>query len=65
MRTFFTVVVSQGAKLTTPVWDELLWEMMFPLLHTVHHISATSSKEEVMLKAITPSSVALILVARQ
>ncbi|KAK9868608.1 hypothetical protein WJX84_001848 [Apatococcus fuscideae] len=46
MRTFFTVVVSQGAKLTTPVWDELLWEMMFPLLHTVHHISATSSKEE-------------------
>ena len=49
MRTFFTVVVSQGAKLTPPTWDELLWEMMFPLLQTVHHMSATSSKEEVIV----------------
>ena len=52
MRTFFTVVVSQGAKLSAPIWDELLWEMMFPLLQTVHHMSATSSKEEVTSYAL-------------
>ncbi|KAK9834027.1 hypothetical protein WJX81_004391 [Elliptochloris bilobata] len=46
VRTLFAVVVSQGARLGPAAWDECLWQMLFPLLRSVHHMAATSSREE-------------------
>lgn len=47
VRTLFLVVVSQGGRLTKPAWEEVLWELVFPLLRAVYHMAATSSREEV------------------
>jgi hypothetical protein len=33
--------------MSAPAWEECLWQMLFPLLRSVHHLAATSSKEEV------------------
>lgn len=46
MRTLFSVVASQGGRLSYGAWEECLWQMLFPLLRSVHHTAATSSKEE-------------------
>ena len=46
MRTLFAVVVSQGGRLGGAAWDECLWQMLFPLLRSVHYMAATSSREE-------------------
>ena len=47
VRTLFAVVVSQGNRMSSELWDECLWEILFPLLRSVHHMSVTSSREEV------------------
>ena len=47
VRTLFAVVVSQGNRMSSELWDECLWEILFPLLRAVHHMSVTSSREEV------------------
>lgn len=47
MRTLFAVVASQGTRFSHSVWEECLWQMLFPLLRSVHHTAATSSREEV------------------
>ena len=49
VRTLFSVVAGQGARLSRPAWEECLWQMLFPLLRSVHHTAATSSREEVPL----------------
>ena len=49
VRTLFACVVSQGARLSGAAWDECLWEQLFPLLRSVHHMAATSSREQVRL----------------
>lgn len=47
VRTLFAVVASQGTRLSHSAWEECLWQMLFPLLRSVHHTAATSSREEV------------------
>lgn len=47
VRTLFTVVVSQGGRLSPEQWRHVWWTMCFPLLRTVHHTSTTSNREEV------------------
>lgn len=46
-RTLFLVVASQGARLSAAAWEEVVWQLVFPLLRAVHHMAATSSREEV------------------
>lgn len=46
VRTLFTVVVSQGGRLSAQQWRHVWWSMCFPLLRTVHHTSTTSNREE-------------------
>ncbi|BDA41918.1 Protein MON2 homolog [Coccomyxa sp. Obi] len=46
VRTLFAVVASQGTRFSHSVWEECLWQMLFPLLRSVHHTAATSSREE-------------------
>ena len=50
-RTLFAVVAGQGGRMSAPAWEECLWQMLFPLLRSVHHLAATSSKEEVCVRA--------------
>lgn len=45
-RTLFAVVVTQGPRLSRVLWEQCLWELLFPLLRHAFHMSATSSKEE-------------------
>lgn len=47
VRTLYSVVVSHGAHLSREQWQHCWWSMLFPLLRTVHHMSTTSSREEV------------------
>ena len=47
VRTLFAVVAGQGSRMSSAAWEECLWQMLFPLLRFVHHLAATSSKEEV------------------
>lgn len=49
VRTLFSVVASHGARLSLAAWDEALWEILFPLMRTVHQMAATSSREEVCM----------------
>ena len=41
------MVAGQGGRMSSATWEECLWQMLFPLLRSVHHLAATSSKEEV------------------
>ena len=47
VRTLFLVVSSQGSRLSDAAWEEVLWQLLYPLLRSVHHMAATSSREEV------------------
>ena len=55
VRTLFLVVSSQGSKLSEEAWEEVLWQLLFPLLRTVHHMAATSSREEVRDSLMWPA----------
>ncbi len=46
-RTLFSIVHSAGPRLTPAVWERVVWGMLHPLVCTVHHMAATSSREEV------------------
>jgi hypothetical protein len=58
VRTLFSVVASQGGRLSARAWEECLWQMLFPLLRSVHHTAATASREEVALSL--PDQAALL-----
>lgn len=47
VRTLFAVVVNQGPRLSRALWEQCLWEMLFPLLRHAYLMSATASKDEV------------------
>lgn len=55
VRTLFSVVVSQGGRLSPEQWRHVWWTMCFPLLRTVHHTSTTSNREEVRATPPFPS----------
>ena len=59
VRTLFSVVVSHGGALSPEQWRHCWWSMLFPLLRTVHHMSTTSSQEEVCLhcQPISPPAI--------
>ena len=66
VRTLCAVVAGQGGRMSAPAWEECLWQMLFPLLRSVHHLAATSSKEEVRpvhpsLQGLLPRSKRLFL----
>eukprot|EP00887_Chlorella_sp_A99_P002554 scaffold6.g2554.t1 len=45
-RTLFAVVVNQGPRLSRGLWEQCLWDMLFPLLRHAFLMSANASKEE-------------------
>ena len=47
VRTLFLVIASQGNRLSAETWEETVWQLVFPLIRSVHHMAATSSREEV------------------
>ena len=47
VRTLFSVVISQGGRFSEAAWDEALWDILFPLVQSIHQMAATSSKAEV------------------
>ncbi len=47
VRTLFAVVVNQGPRLSRALWEQCLWEMLFPLLSHAYLMSATASRDEV------------------
>ena len=47
VRTLFALVVNQGPCLSWALWEQCLWEMLFPLLRHAYLMSATASKAEV------------------
>ena len=51
VRTLFSVVVSHGGSLSAEQWQHCWGSMLFPLLRDVHHMSTTSSREEVCSRA--------------
>ena len=53
VRTLYSVVVSHGSKLSDAQWEHCVWGILFPLLRTVHHMSVTSSREEVRTCLLT------------
>eukprot|EP00249_Psilotum_nudum_P022267 c28446_g1_i3 orf=509-5821(-) len=46
IRTLFQSTASHGHKLSITMWEQCLWNLIFPLLETVRHLAATSSKDE-------------------
>lgn len=46
VRTLFAVVVNQGPRLSRALWEQCLWEMLFPLLNHAYLMSATASRDE-------------------
>lgn len=46
IRTLFQSLSSHGHKLSKDMWNRSLWEFVFPLLTSVRHLAATSSKDE-------------------
>jgi hypothetical protein len=47
VRTLFAVVVNQGPRLSRALWEQCLWELLFPLLRHAYLMSATASRDEV------------------
>jgi hypothetical protein len=55
VRTLFAVVVHQGPRLSRALWEQCLWEMLFPLLRHAYLMSATASRDEVgPVRAVPP-----------
>ncbi|BBN13645.1 protein MON2 [Marchantia polymorpha subsp. ruderalis] len=47
IRTLFQSVSGHGYKLSMSMWRHCLWNLMFPLVETVRHLAAISSKDEI------------------
>ncbi|KAK4768270.1 hypothetical protein SAY87_003411 [Trapa incisa] len=46
VRTLFQTLVSHGQKLSKTMWEDCLWNYVFPMLDLASHMAATSSKDE-------------------
>jgi len=46
VRTLFLAVCSNGLKFSDTTWSEVVWDILLPLLRHTHHMSTTSSSEE-------------------
>ncbi|WCJ43970.1 ARM repeat superfamily protein [Euphorbia peplus] len=46
VRTLFQTLGSHGNKLSKSMWEECLWNYVFPALDRASHMAATSSKDE-------------------
>ncbi|XP_056845937.1 uncharacterized protein LOC108812514 isoform X3 [Raphanus sativus] len=46
VRTFFQILGSHGNKLSKKMWEDCLWNYIFPMLDGASHKAATSSKDE-------------------
>ncbi|XP_010546618.1 PREDICTED: protein MON2 homolog isoform X2 [Tarenaya hassleriana] len=46
VRTFFQILGSHGNKLSKRMWENCLWNYIFPMLDRASHKAATSSKDE-------------------
>ncbi|CAH8299817.1 unnamed protein product [Eruca vesicaria subsp. sativa] len=46
VRTFFQILGSHGNKLSKNMWEDCLWNYIFPMLDGASHKAATSSKDE-------------------
>ncbi|EFH48553.1 binding protein [Arabidopsis lyrata subsp. lyrata] len=46
VRTFFQILGSHGNKLSKSMWEDCLWNYIFPMLDGASHKAATSSKDE-------------------
>ncbi|KAL3691163.1 hypothetical protein R1sor_004814 [Riccia sorocarpa] len=47
IRTLFQSMSGHGFKLSVSMWRHCLWNLMFPLVETVRHLAAISSKDEI------------------
>ncbi|KAJ0013658.1 hypothetical protein Pint_20577 [Pistacia integerrima] len=46
IRTLFQTLGSHGQKLSKSMWEDCLWNYVFPMLGRASHMAATSSKDE-------------------
>nr|XP_027114416.1 protein MON2 homolog isoform X2 [Coffea arabica] len=46
IRTLFQILGSHGQKLSKSMWEDCLWNYVFPTLDRVSHMAATSSRDE-------------------
>ncbi|KAL6005243.1 hypothetical protein ACLOJK_005805 [Asimina triloba] len=46
IRTLFQTLGSHGQKLSSSMWEDCLWNYVFPILDSVRHLAATSSSDE-------------------
>lgn len=46
VRTLFQILGSHGQKLSKSMWEDCLWNYVFPILDRSSHMAATSSKDE-------------------
>ncbi|XP_048135952.1 protein MON2 homolog isoform X2 [Rhodamnia argentea] len=46
VRTLFQTLGSHGQKLSKSMWEDCLWNYVFPMLDQASHMAATSSKDE-------------------
>ncbi|KAL3516234.1 hypothetical protein ACH5RR_023136 [Cinchona calisaya] len=46
VRTLFQILGSHGQKLSKTMWEDCLWNYVFPTLDRVSHMAATSSRDE-------------------
>ncbi|XAR64453.1 hypothetical protein NMG60_11024804 [Bertholletia excelsa] len=46
VRTLFQILGSHGQKLSKSMWEDCLWNYIFPTLDRASHMAATSSKDE-------------------
>ncbi|XP_010923723.2 uncharacterized protein [Elaeis guineensis] len=46
IRTLFQTLGSHGQKISKGMWEDCLWNYVFPILDRVSHLAATSSRDE-------------------
>ncbi|XVE62867.1 hypothetical protein DITRI_Ditri06bG0154300 [Diplodiscus trichospermus] len=46
IRTLFQILGGHGQKLSKSMWEDCLWDFVFPTLNRASHMAATSSKDE-------------------
>ncbi|KAJ6846953.1 protein MON2-like protein isoform X4 [Iris pallida] len=46
IRTLFQTLGSHGQKISRSMWEDCLWNYVFPILDRVSHLAATSSRDE-------------------